>query len=390
MSKNFKIYLGVFLVILVIMGVFQINKKPLLDWRKNFDPNSKTPFGLFVFNSEADQLFGNQLKRVDQSPYDYYTSKKENGNHNILVIEKSLDQESWNQIFDQVKAGSNAIFIGRSLPNNIEDSLKIRLWNINSDDTYTLEFTDKNLAKDTLYINRLPDRKGFTRIDPKHEILGYNKTTDFQNNYYKNANFIKINFGKGHFYFYSEPIAISNYYLLKSRSNYPAKLFSFLPQQKTIWFTESQSVGNSQSNMRFILANPALRYALYLAIIGLALFMFFNAKRKQRIVPIIEPLKNTSLDFVKSIGNLYLQEGDFHDMMAKKAQYFLNKVRLDLLIDTHKLDEDFIKKLQLKTGVPVEHIQEAVSLIKKAQDPYSSVMKEDFIKMNSLLNNIIK
>src|SRR5699024_17193 len=123
---------------------------------------------------------------------------------------------------------------------------------------------------------------------------------------------------------------------------------------------------------------------------GLVLFVFFNAKRKQRIVPVIEPLKNTSVDFVKSIGNLYLQEGDFHDMMAKKARYFLNKVRLDLLTDTQNLDEDFIKKLHLKTGKPMEIISEAVLLIRKAQDPYAAVMKEDLIRMNTLLDDILR
>ena len=80
-------------------------------------------------------------------------------------------------------------------------------------------------------------------------------------------------------------------------------------------------------------------------ILGGLILLSFNAKRKQRIVPVEEPLRNTSLDFVKSIGNLYLQEGDFHDMMAKKAQYFLNKVRMDLLIDTQNLDEEFTKKI---------------------------------------------
>ncbi|WP_300674225.1 hypothetical protein [Soonwooa sp.] len=390
MSKNFKIYIGIFLVILVIMGIFQVNRKPILDWRKNFDPNSKSPFGLFVFNKEADQLFGGKLERLKESPYDYYSKEKNLDKHNILIIEKSFDTESWNKIFTQVKNGSNAMIIARKLPEKLEDSLKFRLFVNNSDDEYNLEFTDKKLQSDTLFINRLPDNKGFTKIDKNIEILGYNKTKGGGDDVYKNANFIKVKYGSGNFYLFAEPIAISNYYLLKSRSAYPAKIFSFLPQQKTLWFTETRSAGNSQSPMRFILANPPLRYALYIAVLGLVLFMIFNAKRKQRIVPIVEPLKNTSLEFVKSIGNLYLQEGDFHDMMAKKAQYFLHRIRLDLLIDTSNLDEDFTKKLQLKTGVKIETIQEAVSLIKKAQDPYSNVMKEDFIKMNSLLDDILK
>ena len=100
--------------------------------------------------------------------------------------------------------------------------------------------------------------------------------------------------------------------------------------------------------------------------------------------------QNKSVEFVKSIGNLYLQEGDFHDMMAKKAQYFLSKIRMDLLIDTQNLDEVFINKLHLKTGKNIEQIKEAVTLVKKGQDPYASVMKEDLIRMNKLLDDILK
>ena len=47
------------------------------------------------------------------------------------------------------------------------------------------------------------------------------------------------------------------------------------------------------------------------------LFIIFHAKRKQRIVPVIEPLQNSSAEFVKTIGNLYLQEGNFKDMANK-------------------------------------------------------------------------
>lgn len=186
-----------------------------------------------------------------------------------------------------------------------------------------------------------------------------------------------------------EPLFISNYYLLK-RGNvkYAQDVFSYLDDRETVWFVENDAKV-SQFFLRFILSNPALKYAWWVLLGGLVLFIFFNAKRKQRIVPIIEPLKNTSVDFVKSIGNLYLQEGDFHDMMAKKAQYFLNKIRMDLLIDTQNLDEEFSKKLHLKTGKPIEMIDEAIKLIKKAQDPYAQVMKEDLAKMNKLLDEII-
>ena len=119
------------------------------------------------------------------------------------------------------------------------------------------------------------------------------------------------------------------------------------------------------------------------------LFAIFTAKRKQRIVPVIEPLRNKSVEFVRSVGNLYLQEGDFHDMMAKKAQYFLYKIRTELLIDTHILDENFIKKLHLKTGKPIERIQEAVEYINKAQNPNAQVQKKDLVRMNEVVDEIM-
>jgi hypothetical protein len=62
---------------------------------------------------------------------------------------------------------------------------------------------------------------------------------------------------------------------------------------------------------------------------------------------------------------------------------------MDLLIDTQHLDAEFTKKLHLKTGKPMEMIDEAIQLIKKAQDPYAHVMKEDLAKMNKLLDEII-
>lgn len=388
MSRNLKIYLGFFFIILVIMGIFQLNQKALIDWTKSFDVNSKEPFGLYVLDQEANHLFNNQLERVRMTPYEYYTKEKRQSQHNIIVIENDIDLESWKKILQQVEQGSNAMIVSRSAPKEIQDSLGVLYSRQYYDNNFIAEFTDKKL-KDTLHISTGSDKKIIERIGPKVEILGNTFSTKPNENS-KYANFVTINFGQGQLYLHTEPIVLTNYYLLKSRSRYPSKLFSFLPQQKTIWFTEKSLSKNQQSPMRFILSNLPLRYALYIGLVGLLLFMIFNAKRKQRIIPTVEPIKNTTLEFVKSIGNLYLQEGNFHDMMAKKSQYFLHKIRTDLLIDTSHLDQDFINKLHLKTGAPVSNIQQAVDLMKKAQDPYAEVLQEEFIKMNKLLDMINK
>lgn len=384
MNKTFKIYALIFIIVMVILALFEVNKKETIDWRKNFDINEKSPFGLFVFNEEAEDLFRNNLKKIDQSPYDYYSEHPKKV-HNILVIETKIDRESWYKILDEVSEGSDAMLIVSQIPKKISDSIGYYDSEISFEDENILKLTDKKYQNDFIKLDKFPSGRGFQYIKSDVEILG--KTMEENNP--DQANFIKTKFGKGNIYVHCEPLFLSNYYLLKpGNMKYAQDVFSYLDNKETLWFVEKNSKV-SQFFMRFVLSNPALKYAWWIFLGGLTLFIFFNAKRKQRIVPIIEPLKNTSVDFVRSIGNLYLQEGDFHDMMAKKAQYFLNRVRMDLLIDTQNLDEKFAKKLQLKTGKTMEMIDEVIDLIKKGQNPYANVQKEDLTRMNKLLDEIL-
>lgn len=385
MNKTFRIYAVIFIVVMVILALLEVNKKETTDWRKNFDINEKSPFGLFVFNNEAKYLFKNNLKKIDRAPYEYY-SQRQKDIHNIVIIETDIDTESWKKVMDQVSNGSDAMLIMQRVPKEIADSIGFHSSEISFEEENVLKLTDKQYQNDFIQLDKFPSGRGFSFIKPGVQVLG--KTVEKKNT--DQANFIKVKFGKGNFYIHNEPLFLTNYYLLKPGNvKYAEDVFSYLQDRETIWFVESNTK-TSRFFMRFVLGNPALKYAWWIFLGGLLLFIFFNAKRKQRIVPVIEPLRNTSLDFVKSIGNLYLQEGDFHDMMAKKAQYFLNKVRLDLLIDTQNLDEEFAKKLQLKTGKPMEMINEAISLIKRAQDPYASVIKEDLARINKLLDEILK
>ena len=385
MNKTFKIYAVIFIIVMAILALLEVNKKETVNWRKNFDIHEKSPFGLFVFSNEAGTLFKNNLKKIEKAPYEYY-SQHQKGIHNIIVIENEIDAQSWKKILDQVANGSEAMLMVSRMPKEVSDSIGYYDSEISFEEENVLKLTDKKYRNDFIKLDKFPSGRGFSFIKPGVEVLG--KTVEKRNT--DQANFIKVKFGKGIIYAHTEPLFLTNYYLLKPGNiKYVQDVFSYLPDRETLWFVKNNTMA-SQFFMRFILANPALKYAWWILLGGLVLFIFFNAKRKQRIVPVTEPLRNTSVDFVKSIGNLYLQEGDFHDMMAKKAQYFLNKVRMDLLIDTQNLDEDFAKKLQLKTGKPMEMINEAINLIKKAQDPYARVIREDLAKINKLLDEILK
>jgi hypothetical protein len=247
------------------------------------------------------------------------------------------------------------------------------------------QLTDKKLNNPQLKLDKFPGENAINYLNKNHEILGKLQTEPKK----WKANFIKIKHGNGNLYFHSDPVFISNYYLLQPKSlAYTEGVFSYLKNQKTLWFVDTKLQEKSSSPLSFVLQNPPLKYAWWLFLSGLLVFTIFAIKRKQRVVPVIEPLKNKSVEFVQSIGNLYLQEGDFHDMMSKKAQYFLYRIKMELLIDHQNLDENFAKKLQQKTGKNLEIINQAVELMKKASDKTAAVTREDFVKMNELLDEI--
>jgi hypothetical protein len=118
-----------------------------------------------------------------------------------------------------------------------------------------------------------------------------------------------------------------------------------------------------ETPLRFILTNESLRWAYYITAISLLLFMIFEMKRKQRIIPIIKPLTNTTLEFVGTIGNLYFQGNDHKNIAEKKINFFMDQLRTKYWLNTSHLDETFVKIAAKKMGQPEEDVRRLVNTI---------------------------
>jgi len=115
--------------------------------------------------------------------------------------------------------------------------------------------------------------------------------------------------------------------------------------------------------MRFVFNQAPLTWAYYLLLGGLLIFVIFRGKREQRVIEVIEPLENTSIEFTKTIGDLYFQHKDYGNIIAKKITYFLETVRTHYYLNTETLDTTFVKRLALKSGNNEEQTQELIQLI---------------------------
>jgi cation transport regulator ChaC len=105
-------------------------------------------------------------------------------------------------------------------------------------------------------------------------------------------------------------------------------------------------------------------------LIGLLLFILFEAKRRQRIIPVIKPLANTTLEFVRTISNMYWQARDHKAIAEKKIVFFIDQVRQRYYLP-HEINTVFIELLAKKSGQSLDETQKLFALIAMIQNSNS-------------------
>ncbi len=188
----------------------------------------------------------------------------------------------------------------------------------------------------------------FSYLDStKCKVLGTNKDGD--------PNLISMKFGKGFFLISTVPKAFTNYHVLHDNNNeYAASVLSYLPKtQPVIWdqfYKEGSQLGKSENPLRVLLENDSARIALYLILVLFILYIVFFGKRTQRIIPVLKPFTNSSVEFTQTVGRLYYQKRDHRNLALKKFYYLLDFIRQHYFMGSSKLDRQFSDKLAAKTG----------------------------------------
>lgn len=398
MNRTLKIYIA--FLVLLLAGIIAIdsNRPKPVDWTPTYAIKDKIPYGMYVFNAEIGSLLKNQkIEQIKVTLYEFLESKY---NYDTLVADykikgtilnisenSTLDTESLKEICYFVSRGNAAFISSKTIPKSLLDTLKLKIKSeYNPSDTTFNWLANTKWKHEKYKITEGLGNTYFSKTDTlKTTVLG------FQSGDSSRVNFIKVKYNNGEFFLHLQPAAFTNFHLLKANHHeYAEKVLSYIPKGTVFWYIKDQN-GEviSDSPMRYILSQPALKWAWYIFLTGMFLFIIFNAKRKQRIVPIIKPLTNTTIDFTKTIGNLYYQEGDHDTIIDKKIIYFLEKIRNDYLIDTTQLDDNFIKKLHHKSGKDLVLIKRAVLLITNhRRSPYNSI-EEDLIQINNAIEEVV-
>ncbi|MGI9552059.1 MAG: DUF4350 domain-containing protein, partial [Aurantibacter sp.] len=280
----------------------------------------------------------------------------------------------YEQILDYVDDGNNVFIASSYFDSYLSDTLNLGTsyaYTISEDSIY-VDLTNGTFNTRKFTYKRAMQNQHFVSVDSLNTtILGNISFSEEDNLVASGAkqltrpNFIKVAFGKGNFYLNTSPQAFSNYYMLNKNHDYVGNAFSYLEDRSTVYWDNYKKSGRVyiDSPMRFVLNEAPLKWAYYVTIAGLLIFVIFRAKREQRIIPIIEPLKNSSIEFARTVGTLYHQHRDYSDLIAKKLKYFLEYVRSHFYMDTNTINQQTAKDLAAKSGKPLGETKELIDFI---------------------------
>lgn len=255
---------------------------------------------------------------------------------------------------------------------------------------YTLSTAGYDYKLDSLYVG---DFTGFDTIVDEKERIERIDTFAIK----KVPTAVSVPYGKGEVIFVSSPLLFTNYGMLEGNTSvYIFRLMSYLadlPVYRTEAYVKTDAMlVAEQSPFREFIKRPPLRWALYLALLGVVLFMIFTARRRQRVIPIMSKPANRSLEFIQLIGTLYYQRKNHVDLVRKKFKLFAEELRKTAGVDISDVNTDD-REYQLlaeKTGMNSDRLKKVIRQIRLVLHSEGNISVEEMRSLIDAMDTIVR
>jgi hypothetical protein len=411
MSRGSKILMA-FCLLVVAATVYLIWLRP--SWDEKYQKDGKEPYDVDIIHDLILDKFGNKNSYEYLAASDSGIGQFINKGFTYVFIGNILHLDSAGESdLLQFVAQGNTAFIASNRTSHLFSNFSLTKNPLGSSSNKQFKFFDYD---DTTHLHiKLPDSNDSLHFPMVYQdiIISYpfkylnndldlNENVSLLGHFNKNrTNFFSFKYGRGIFYFYTTPLTLTNYSLSKEENlAYADYLFSFIDPQNGIFWDEYNKNTHyndkeieyeqkEQSPLRYILAQPGLRFAWYLSLGLLILYIIFIGKRRQRPIPVLEKSQNASLQFIQTVGKLYYAERDHRNICIHKMKLFHNFLRSRYGINVNTINNQLQDKIAAISGVSpneIKSIYTSYLFIEKQVE----LSDDDLIQFNSAINNFYK
>ena len=393
MGKTSKLFFAAFLLLVIFLTYLEATEPEPVNWTPSYMSDDKIPLGSFVFYDSWKNTENWKFEEIDVPPFEKLSDSLENGTYFFLNNAVYFDQDELNKLLDWVSNGNHLFISARGISPELLDTLhlenKVFIPKNDLSSKPQLNFENSALKKenDFKFKNEFSSLYFHQKDSAQIEVLGkINIQGDEKNS---QPNFIRSDFGKGKIYLHNTPEAFGNYFLLSNKNyEYAENILAYMEMGNQVFLDNYYKAGKTyySSPLYILLSDTRLKWAYYFLLAGCVLFIIFEGKRKQRSIPVVDPLKNQSYEYAKTVGNLYLEEKEYEELISKKVNLFLEYIRLQYKISTKTIDEEFYTLLAAKSGNSVASGKKLFVKIEKLSNN-KSAGKSEFYELSEAINN---
>ena len=417
--KSSRLFIVVIIALMVVVILFEMNAPARFNWDDHSQSyKSKQPFGCYVMDSVLRASLPHGYEVIGSDFEQYIGENAKPVKHTFLFTNTFEYFRPDTNFLKMIEEGNNAIIATDYNISYYDDSteemgLGYKCYSNNyyyDGDYFSKESLSINASYDTVYWESgemfAPASYPINSVFCSKELI---LSSDYRilatlNEKHKNGSDGEVDTvagirdcGKGKIVVVSMPMLFSNYGILNDTIR-PLVLrllsqCSDLPMVRydPSLMSEMEQDEQEDSPLHYLLANRPLRWALYLALTTVILFVLFSARRRQRVIPVIKPPVNHMMDFVKRIGGIYYKRHDNVDLLIKKYVTFGNELRTKAMINVDDYDhiDDELQSLSTRTGIPFKELQQQIYDVWRATNA-SSINDKRLQQLIDAMNNILQ
>jgi hypothetical protein len=386
---------GYIVIIVLIICAYlyaEYKRPPVIDWTPTLSYLDKIPYGTFIVFNQLKELFSQKPEVLRIPVYDQVNNSKDSGQVYILVAgEISTTGADNKELLQYISRGNTVFMAAENFGKGLRDTLNVKVKSVFytefDKDSVSLHLVNPMFGNEMSYPMQRHTADGyFSEFDTaKATVLGMNNKGK--------VNFLRFDIGKGHLLLHVAPMAFTNYSILTGNNKrYIEQAFSYLPQDASaVYWDEYYKIGRGgpTTPLRVILSRPPLRAAYFLALASIILFIIFQSKRKQRIIPVLEKPRNATMDFVETVSRVYYNQQNHRNIALKKVTYLLDNIRSKYGLQTQNLDETFEERLAHKSGVPLQQVRDLVSMVHRVRSN-ETVLAPELMHFSRLIDEFNK
>lgn len=371
-----------------------------IDWTPTFSKHDKIPYGSYILYKLLPDLFPGQKVSTTDTPVYPYLKNHAYHNTNYIFVDSHFNTDTYasKQLLKFVSKGNNIFIASQSITGFLSDTLNIHTKGFLPTVSSVLHIgkLDSSVYKKQLKITftniRFHSKQTFTFLKAG---AGYFSSFDtskaiiLARNSQNKPVFLKYTWGKGAIYINTIPLAFTNYNVIsKNNDQFVFDALSYLPVEPTLWDEYYKADRQLISSpIKYILNQASLRWAYYLIILMVILYLITGVKRRQKIIPHWAPPKNSTMGFIQTVGQLALKKENHLKIAQKRIRYLLAFLRSRFGITSQPGEKLFQEEVMRRTGVSGYESQTLSKMIHYIQTQSSTLNDQDLLSLNKIIDN---